>query len=990
MPAVECRGARDSALNPYALPWHPRSYWYQLCVAYEERAGDMHNIRAVDVEENAGGCLESGSGTGPQQRARAPTIITASPTPTGEGQGPPAWAQCSETRGKVLRVLDELVWWFNETGREQYTPEVPVAEADTAEDVKQYFLKYYPRGRPGGWGQAISQALALWNRISLQHLRFGGSRVWYVVVHTLDGAHRLLVLKVPPSQFESEAERWEHASRQVTYRDDRQGRFQPGLRVHDSFLTCLTADELEFARAYVEGGHAYQFTEVPRTFRGENYASYEEHAERAHAEILRQVAAGWLEGPLHFAPRITHSQAGVYLPEKDKFRPVTDASRSGLNRAIKPEPCELDTVRKVVKRLKRDDRQGGFDLKDAFYLWPRRQEHCDYQGVKGPRSHPHFYRLRFLPMGASDSPGLQQRWAEIIKQAINRTVLAPRAQQWGGTAQDAEVAGMYVDDGKVRISSRFSKEQADNMFGDMVAFLERHGVEDSAKKRELPDTQGGYLGMHLDTQRLEASLPEEKAVKYAQAVADLLSSAQQSGDSTVSRRALARVTGKLQFAADVARELQGVLPTLYRARDKFARPPGQDADPWAEHVRVRVGKETVAALERCRSILQCDYKLRRKWYDDEDTDLAGFWEGQCKDSHEYLDRTSETRNGIPVYTGDASGRGGGAHYKHLRLAWTYPAELAAGEQSSNYRELDTVVRPLKQWGRRWRRGRVLNRSDNKTSVSTANRGGTMQPNLTALSDELQQTCRELEIDLASIHIPGVQNKLADALSRFVRGRDTSDWMVHPAVFEQAQEAVRSRFLGGRGSFTLDGAADPVGNNAQLPRYCSVVDSVYDRDLAGEHFYANPDYEQIEAMLRHFLAAYHRAPETTSGTFVLPEWLSRPWWRLLRGAKVVARFPVGARLFTSPDWNSMQAHDGSYTYHPARVDRGPTRWPVLIVHYPTVLGTRREDQARGAGAGAGGAERFRGGRAGGTGLLTVSGDPGRDGPNLSRVCGGVVH
>ena len=89
--------------------------------------------------------------------------------------------------------------------------------------------------------------------------------------------------------------------------------------------------------------------------------------------------------------------------------------------------------------------------------------------------------------------------------------------------------------------------------------------------------------------------------------------------------------------------------------------------------------------------------------------------------------------------------------------------------------------------------------------------------LTALSDELQQTCRELEIDLASIHIPGVQNKLADALSRFVRGRDTSDWMVHPAVFEQAQDAVRSRFLGGRGSYTLDGDADiPRGEYCPTP------------------------------------------------------------------------------------------------------------------------------------------------------------------------------
>ena len=62
LPAAEGRGARDSALNPYALPWHPPSYWYQLCVAYEERTGISGAIRPVYVEENAGGCPESGYG----------------------------------------------------------------------------------------------------------------------------------------------------------------------------------------------------------------------------------------------------------------------------------------------------------------------------------------------------------------------------------------------------------------------------------------------------------------------------------------------------------------------------------------------------------------------------------------------------------------------------------------------------------------------------------------------------------------------------------------------------------------------------------------------------------------------------------------------------------------------------------------------------------------------------------------------------------------
>ena len=88
---------------------------------------------------------------------------------------------------------------------------------------------------------------------------------------------------------------------------------------------------------------------------------------------------------------------------------------------------------------------------------------------------------------------------------------------------------------------------------------------------------------------------------------------------------------------------------------------------------------------------------------------------------------------------------------------------------------------------------------------------------------------------------------------------------------------------------------------QLPRFCSVGHSMLRKRLDGEHLYCSPDFELIGHVLGHFLEAYRRAEVATSGTFVLPVWADRSWWRLLRGARVVAYYPAGTPLFTSPDW-----------------------------------------------------------------------------------------
>ena len=64
-----------------------------------------------------------------------------------------------------------------------------------------------------------------------------------------------------------------------------------------------------------------QLVEQPAKYRRGNSRSYEDMPERAHADLERQVAAGFLE-KLNYNATIIHSQGGVFDAEKDKFRLV--------------------------------------------------------------------------------------------------------------------------------------------------------------------------------------------------------------------------------------------------------------------------------------------------------------------------------------------------------------------------------------------------------------------------------------------------------------------------------------------------------------------------------------------------------------------------------------------------------------------------------------------------------------------------------------------
>ena len=803
---------------------------------------------------------------------------------------------------------------------------------DTAESVKTALMTYTPNGRRFN-EPLLSKSAALWNRVALQRLRFQGQRRNYLVVYTLDQQHRLLVLEVPPAHF-TRTELLLHAQRQATYHDDITGRYRPGLRLRDTFVDHACEGEEFFQHGYIHG-FPLQLVQTPAPLRMDNYDSYSgEHRHKSEDDAERQHTAGYIEELLYY-PTVIHPQGGI-LKENGKYRPVLDCAASGLNENLVPLQCNYDLLEDTLAGIKPGDHLSGFDWKDAFLLWPRTQHHCDYLGVTTPSGR--VFRYRFTPMGLMDSPAIQSWGARILKRAINSSLKTVCERQAVPGALDSEVLGVFVDDGKLRHDKACDLTQMNEQFQAYVDTIENlklpgAGEIDSIAKRDWPAPTGIHTGVHIDPQTMNVSVTDERRAKYLRVINDTADTLE--GHESVPRHLWASLLGKLQFTAPLVKGMQARLSTPYGV---LKRPVSGRYDDWRKHSRSHCRPDQLRALRHAAALLNDGEGCRRRMYYDPTDDVTTFWKGLVPDSHAEMDASSSTLSGIHVYTGDADKGAAGLWYKDKRHVHPFPAEHQPPHRSSNFRELSTALIGLEQWGELFRKQRVLYRSDNTTTVAIINKGGTTAPDLLPVAEEIISAARHYDVDLAAAHIPGVQNGLADRLSRHRRHMDNDDWKLGSHIFEPVHGYLRQHWLpcaptGAMGSFTLDGNADVTGSNAQLPRFCSEVDSIFDRDLRGEHLWCNPAFTIIADVLRHFLEAYRSDPQHTSGTFLLPEWTDYSFWPLTKNSRVVARYPRGTHAFTSPDWRALHRPDGAHSYDAKRVARGATRWPFVIIHFP---------------------------------------------------------
>jgi len=871
------------------------------------------------------------------------------------------WRQKADLRERLHRVMHELRWHRIRTEARAPEQAPDILAVDDAESAKAVLAAHVP-DTPAGYGDLTSPASPLWDRISLTRLRFQGAKAWYAVLRSINGAHRLLVLKVPPRDFPDDAARWDHAQRQATYRDDRFGRFLPGLRVHwEAWEADAEPEDRPWLRSMGTGGGApIRLTAVPPSyFRGENYPSHMELPDRATQDFHAMLARGAIEGPLHYRPWVVNPMGAVYLPEKDKFRTIHDCTASGLNGHVLPDECRYDMLEDALPLQTPSCWQAGWDLTDAFYHQHRLQEHCDLLGVFFEGE---FYRFRFSPFGCSDCPALQQQFSTVLKRTANRVGrLRGPHRGW----PDVTTTAVFMDDGHEVAPASLSQEEATQQFVRKMDYLAELGISESAKKRVTPTKIKSYTGFLVDSVHQTVTAEPKKLSKYSDSLDDLKASCTPAGE--VSRKDLARVIGRYQHLAPILQGAQQLLTAAYRARDNAPTSRCRPLD-WDDTTPVVMTPQAWQDLELTRSLLSA---ASRQYYLDGLPSENGFFKGHTEKTLDELLTSYTAHANIPVYVTDAAGTAGGGHRHDDRFIKAYPPDLCAPVASSNLREFDTGVEGYLRYQQRedWREQRALWLTDNTTAMSIVNREGTMAPALEGLSRRLQHHLRQHGVNLKARHIAGKLNTLADGLSRHEWPHTTADWMLADRAFHQAQSRVRD-------NFTLDGAADPLGTNSHLPRYCSVVDSFMGRNLAGEHVFANPDFTLIDDYLMHFKAEQQRSPYDTSLTLVVPAWLTAPWWKRLRGGHLICLYPQGAPLFTSPEWRTQQPSQAPT----ARVYRGPTRWPTLIVHFPTLMACRSVGRDGGLRPGHGHAAPHRAVQT----LLILRGEPASDAALLRDV------
>jgi len=472
----------------------------------------------------------------------------------------------------------------------------------------------------------------------------------------------------------------------------------------------------------VSQGYSLEFTQLP-LFRG--VISTPLHKGLGKEIILEEVQTLLKKQAIEPVPR-EQEEDGFYstfflVPKKDKgLRPILNLRP--LNNLIVKRSFKMENLRSVKKAVNPEDWLVALDLQDAYMHIPIHRNFRKYLRFKiGAQA----YQFKVLPFGLSSAP------------RVFTKVLAPLVAL-------ARREGMhifpYLDDWLQKLPT---SRPLMIMLQRLIEILVSHGFLINIPKSVLDPTQSlVFIGGHFQTDRNLVSLPQEREEKLLTA----LKSFKLGG--TVSAR---------QFL-----QLLGIMAAMIEV------------------------------------VMHCRLRMRPvQMY------LMAFWSLKSKDlsalipvNHILLQhllwwkKRENLRQGIPlrvdppelVITTDASSlHGWGGHLGHAGVQGKWEAQMR--DKHINILEMEAVFRTCQHFQDQLKNKSVLVKCDNSTVVSYVNKeGGTRSPSLGMLTWKLLIWAQERKIVLTAEHLPGVQNQVADRLSReFV---SPLEWRLNPAVVQR--------------------------------------------------------------------------------------------------------------------------------------------------------------------------------------------------------------
>jgi hypothetical protein len=445
-----------------------------------------------------------------------------------------------------------------------------------------------------------------------------------------------------------------------------------------------------------------------------NMSSTKEHPEVVKEYLDTEVTLGRVLGPFENPPfpDFRCSPIGV-VPKKDKnkFRLIMNLSAPkglSVNDFIDKERYSLsyvtvDNAIDQVVSVGRGCLLSKVDVEAAFRIVPVNPVHWNLLGFS---FQGRFYVDTVLSMGGRSSPAIFDAIA--------------KAAEWICVNNHHIEFLIHLLDDFLSVERPGSEGTA---LKKILKAFSSLGIPVNEKKVEGPTTCLEFLGISLDTGEMEARLSPEKIAKLKELVLSFR------GRKKCTQKELLSLVGSLSFACRVIRPGRSFLSRLialaYSVRElhhMIRIPKGikRDMNLWLHFLRDWNGRKFFLQKEH-------------GWTD-----------------HEF----STDASGVIGFGGVFLDEWFHGTWNEAQRSWSIEVQ-----------ELYPIVVAAQLWGEKWSSQRIVVKCDNAAVVSAVNKGYTKVPILSDLLRVLVYLSMTHNFMFRAVHLPGLDNKLADHLSR---------------------------------------------------------------------------------------------------------------------------------------------------------------------------------------------------------------------------------
>jgi hypothetical protein len=627
-----------------------------------------------------------------------------------------------------------------------------------------------------------------------------------------------------------------------------------------------------------------------------NYPSLESSfCSRSEAEqrLMLHVEQGFAELVVN-QPALVHPLGAVPATGDKRFRLIMDCTASGLNGCIRKTDMGLPTIRDVMRAGKRGYYAAKFDLADGFFHIKVAPQFADLLGFRMPLSGG-WARYRVLVFGMKCSPFFFcGTMAELLRIVGAHGVQATKL--------------VYVDDWIMIDSSaqavKTSMDRFTELLGTMSFRLAHH-------KTAGPVQQIEYSGHVLDFANARVQIKQSRCTKLAQDISELLE-ASRTGGGFVPYSTLNSLTGKLVHVQFTLQGSRAALAHLHRAkavaRDNWPNPLGKAP----RHAKVALSSGTREALSWWRLKLLADSPPAAQLFTFAD-ETMDFWDTDSV----FNPWAPPLPQGRPlvIITTDASSVGygivvgRGPQFSH---AWAGSWSLRQAIATSNFKEHKAQLLALQMVDKAGLLAAqpaghplfVLLRTDNTCAVAASTKLVSPAAGIEQVTGELRAFLRtKPHVRLASVHVPGIENGVADYLSRLAEPAYASRTLSREAVqfALQAGEVPCERVWGVKalGLTTVqeaEGRDQIEGASVLWVPPPHRTEEFIKKAAAAVRVHGLPQLVLLPSLPGQVVG--HAPPPPPSGDQQAASIRYHRWLKLLRKLKAVSVTAVGARNFTS--------------------------------------------------------------------------------------------